>query len=32
MHIHMVSKDGKSAGHIDNLTLAPGMVLRLPRR
>jgi acetolactate decarboxylase len=31
MHIHMVARDGKSAGHIDNLTLAPGMVLRLPR-
>lgn len=31
MHIHMVSQDGKSAGHIDNLTLAPGMVLRLPK-
>ncbi|MFM2059138.1 MAG: hypothetical protein RLY71_3523 [Pseudomonadota bacterium] len=31
MHIHLVSKDGKSAGHIDNLTLAPGMVLRLPK-
>jgi acetolactate decarboxylase len=31
MHIHMVSHDGKSAGHIDNLTLAPGMVLRLPK-
>jgi acetolactate decarboxylase len=31
MHIHMVARDGKSAGHIDNLTLAPGMVLRLPK-
>lgn len=31
IHIHMVSKDGKSAGHIDNLTLAPGMTLRLPQ-
>jgi alpha-acetolactate decarboxylase len=31
LHIHMVAKDGKSAGHIDNLTLAPGMVLRLPK-
>lgn len=32
IHIHMVSKDGKSAGHIDNLTLAPGMTLRLPQQ
>lgn len=31
IHIHMVSHDGKSAGHIDNLTLAPGMMLRLPQ-
>jgi len=31
MHIHMVSRDGKTSGHIDDLTLAPGMTLRLPR-
>ncbi|HRH88457.1 MAG TPA: acetolactate decarboxylase [Rubrivivax sp.] len=31
LHIHMVTRDGKAAGHIDNLTLAPGMVLRLPK-
>jgi len=30
MHIHMVTLDGKSSGHVDNFTLAPGMVLRLP--
>jgi len=31
IHIHLVSRDGKSAGHIDDLTLAPGMTLRLPQ-
>lgn len=31
MHIHLVSRDGKSAGHIDNLTLGSGMILRLPK-
>ena len=31
MHIHLVSKDGKSAGHIDDLTLEGGMTLRLPK-
>ncbi|MCX7149250.1 MAG: acetolactate decarboxylase [Rhodocyclales bacterium] len=31
IHIHLLSRDGKSAGHIDNLTLAPGMILRLPQ-
>jgi len=31
MHIHMVSGDGKSAGHIDDLTLAPGTKLLLPQ-
>lgn len=31
MHIHLLSRDGKSAGHIDNLILAPGMTLRLPK-
>ena len=32
IHIHLVAKDGKSAGHIDDLTLAGGMTLRLPRQ
>jgi acetolactate decarboxylase len=31
MHIHMVTRDGKSAGHIDNLALGAGMTLRLPK-
>lgn len=31
IHIHLVTRDGKSAGHIDNITLAPGMTLRLPQ-
>lgn len=31
IHIHMVSNDGKSAGHIDDLTLAPGIRLLLPQ-
>jgi hypothetical protein len=31
MHIHLVTKDGKSAGHIDNLILGTGMTLRLPK-
>ena len=31
IHIHLVSKTGKAAGHIDNITLAEGMVLRLPK-
>ncbi len=31
MHMHLVSDDGLSAGHIDNLHLAGGMVLRLPQ-
>ncbi|MBN8475495.1 acetolactate decarboxylase [Sulfuritalea sp.] len=31
IHIHLVSKDGKSAGHIDDLTFAGGMTLRLPK-
>lgn len=30
LHIHVVSKDGKSAGHIDHLSLAGSMTLRLP--
>jgi len=31
IHIHLVTKDGKAAGHIDDLTLGGNMVLRLPR-
>jgi len=31
IHVHLVTKDGKSAGHIDDLTLAGGMTLRLPK-
>lgn len=31
IHIHLVSKDGKTAGHIDDLALAGGMTLRLPK-
>lgn len=32
IHIHLVSKDGKSAGHIDNLAFTGGMTLRLPKQ
>jgi acetolactate decarboxylase len=32
IHIHLVSKTGKAAGHIDNITLGEGMVLRLPKQ
>jgi len=31
LHIHLVSKASKATGHIDDLTLGPGMILRLPR-
>ncbi len=31
IHIHLISKTGKAAGHIDNITLGEGMVLRLPK-
>lgn len=31
IHIHLVSKDGKAAGHIDDLVFAGGMTLRLPK-
>lgn len=31
IHIHLVTKDGKAAGHIDDLTLDGRMRLRLPR-
>ncbi len=30
IHIHLVSRVSKAAGHIDDLTLGPGTVLRLP--
>lgn len=30
IHIHLVSKTSKAAGHIDNITLGENMVLRLP--
>ena len=32
IHFHLVSKDGKSAGHIDDIVLGTGMTLRLPQR
>jgi acetolactate decarboxylase len=32
MHMHVVSKASKAAGHIDDLTLGDGMVLRLPKQ
>jgi acetolactate decarboxylase len=32
MHIHLVSRDGKSAGHIDDITLSGNMVLKLPAK
>jgi acetolactate decarboxylase len=31
IHIHLVSRTSKAAGHIDDLTLTEGMVLRLPK-
>ena len=31
IHIHLVSKTSKAAGHIDNITLGEKMVLRLPK-
>ncbi len=32
IHIHLVSKTSKAAGHIDNITLGEGMMLRLPEQ
>lgn len=32
IHFHMVSRDGKSAGHIDDIVLGAGMTLRLPQQ
>jgi acetolactate decarboxylase len=31
LHIHLVSKTSKAAGHIDDITFGEGMVLRLPK-
>ena len=31
IHIHLVSKTSKAAGHIDDISLGEGMVLRLPK-
>ena len=31
IHIHFVTTDGQAAGHIDDLILAPGMKLLLPK-
>jgi acetolactate decarboxylase len=31
IHIHLISRVSKAAGHIDDLTLGEGMVLRLPK-
>jgi acetolactate decarboxylase len=31
LHLHLISDDGKSAGHIDNLRFNGGMTLRLPQ-
>jgi acetolactate decarboxylase len=30
LHIHFVSRQGEAAGHVDNLKLGAGMMLRLP--
>jgi acetolactate decarboxylase len=32
IHIHLVSRTSKAAGHIDDITLGEGMVLRLPKQ
>lgn len=31
IHIHLVSRTSKASGHIDDITLGEGMVLRLPK-
>jgi alpha-acetolactate decarboxylase len=31
MHMHVINKDHTIAGHVDNLTLGPGAMLRLPK-
>jgi hypothetical protein len=30
IHVHLVSRTNKAAGHIDNIIFGDGMVLRLP--
>jgi acetolactate decarboxylase len=30
MHIHVKTTDNKIAGHVDDLTLGKGMILKLP--
>ncbi len=32
IHIHLVSRVSKAAGHIDDLIMSGGMVMRLPQR
>ncbi len=32
IHIHLVSRTSKAAGHIDDITFGEGMVLRLPKQ
>jgi acetolactate decarboxylase len=32
IHIHLVSKTSKAAGHIDDITMGEGMMLRLPKQ
>jgi len=32
IHIHLVSRTSKAAGHIDNIVLGEGMLLRLPQQ
>lgn len=31
IHLHLVSKTSKAAGHIDDITLGKDMALRLPK-
>jgi hypothetical protein len=31
IHIHLISKTSKAAGHIDDIIFGDGMVLRLPK-
>jgi hypothetical protein len=31
IHIHLIARAGKASGHIDDITLGEGMVMRLPR-
>lgn len=32
IHLHLVSRSSKAAGHIDDITLGEGMILRLPKK